>query len=90
MRKRTVSRTIDMVKGVALVIVDDTLNRWEFDAPEAVCKDLDLLRGYVGITNGWIAKIEVDHTYTAKAIMDEEDFILAARLQVVKEGADNE
>ena len=90
MRKRVVSRTINMVNGVALVIVDDTINRCEFDAPEAVCRDLNFLRAYMGITNGWIAKIEVNHTYIAKAVMDEVKFILVSSIEVVRGGSDNE
>lgn len=90
MRKRVVSRTINMVNGTAIVIVRDTAIRRMFDAPEAVCKDYDILRGYVGITNGEIVKIVVDHTYTAKAVMDEQDFIMASTIEVVKEGIDNE
>lgn len=90
MRKRVVSRNINMVNGTAIVIVGDTATRWMFDAPEAVCKDYDILRGYVGITNGEIVKIVVDHTYTAKAVMDEKDFIMASTIEVVKGGVDNE
>lgn len=90
MRKRVVSRTINMVNGTAIVIVGDTVARWVFDAPEAVCKDYDLLRGYMGLTDGEIVKIEVDRTYTAKAVMDEQDFIMASTIEAVKGGADNE
>lgn len=90
MRKRVVSRTINMVSGIAIVIVGDTVARWEIDAPEAICKDYDLLRGYAGITNGEIVKFEVDHTYTAKAVMDEQDFILASTIEAVKGGDDND
>lgn len=95
MRKRVVSRTINMVHGTATVIVDDTVARWEFDAPEAICKDLDLLRKCIGssnerILNGWIAKIEVEYTYMARAVMDEVDFILAATFEGVKGGDVNE
>ena len=90
MRKRVVSRTINMVHGTAIVITGDTVTRWELDAPEAICKDYDLLRGYAGITNGEVVKFEVDHTYTAKAVMDEQAFILASTIEVLKEGADKE
>lgn len=90
MRKRVVSRTIEMVHGTAIVIAGDTVTRWMFDAPEAICKDYELLRGYAGITNGEIVKYEVDHTYTAKAVMGEQDFILASTIEAVKGGADNE
>ena len=90
MRKRVVSRTIEMVNGTAIVIAGDTVTRWMFDAPKVVCEDYDILRGYMGLTNGEIVKIEVDHTYTAKAVMDEQDFILASTIEAVKGGADNE
>lgn len=90
MRKRVVSRTINMVSGTAIVIVGDSVARWMIDAPEAIYKDYDLLCGYAGITDGEIVKFEVDHTYTAKAVMDEQDFILASTIEAVKGGADNE
>lgn len=90
MRKRVVSRTINMVNGTAIVIDDNTVARWGFNAPEAVCKDYDLLRGYMGLTDGEIVKIEVHRTYTAKAVMDEQDFILASTIEAVKGGVDNE
>ena len=90
MRKRVVSRTINMVNGTAIVIAGDTVTRLMFDAPKVVCKDYDILHGYTGLTNGEIVKIEVDHTYTAKAVIDELDFILASTIEAVKGGADNE
>lgn len=90
MRKRVVSRTIKMVHGTAIVLTADTVTRWEVDVPEVICKDYDLLRGYAGITNGEVVKYEVDHTYTAKAVMDVLDFILRASIEYVKGGADNE
>ena len=91
MRKRVVSRTINMLNGTAIVIMGDSVARRMFDAPEAVCKDYDLLRGYLGITNGEIVKIEVDHVYPAKAVMDALDFILASSFELTKKGdADNE
>lgn len=90
MRKRVVSRTINMVNGAAIIIDGDTVTRWTFDAPEVVCKDYDILREYLGIITGDIVKIEVDHTYTAKAVMGEQDFILASTIEVVKGGVDNE
>lgn len=90
MRKRVVSRTINMVNGTAIVISGDSVTRWQFNAPEAVCKDYDILREYLGITIGEIVKIVVYHTYTAKAVMDEQDFILASTIEAVKGGVDNE
>lgn len=90
MRKRVVSRTIDMVSGTAIAITGESVTRWEFNAPEVVCKNYDILREYLGVTNGEIVKIEVDHTYTAKAVMDEQDFILASTIEAVKGGDDNE
>lgn len=89
MRKRVVSRTIDMLHGTAIVIAGDTVTRWEIDAPEVVCKDYDLLRGYAGITNGEVVKFEVSRIYTAKAVMDELNFILGSRIEVVRGGDDN-
>ena len=90
MRKRVVSRTINMVNGTAIVIDGNTVTRWEFNAPEAVCRDYGILRGYVGITNGQLVHVEVHRTYTAKAVMDEQDFILASTIEAVEGGADNE
>lgn len=90
MRKRVVSRTINMVNGTAIVISAESVIRWQFNAPEVVCKNYDILGEYLGITNGEIVKIEVDNTYTAKAVMDEQDFILESTIEAVKGGVDNE
>lgn len=90
MRKRVVSRTINMVNGTAIVLVGDTVTRRMIDVPEAICKDYDILREYLGITIGEIVKIEDGHSYAAKAVMDEQDFILASTIEGVKGGADNE
>lgn len=89
MRKRVVSRTIKMLHGVAIVIADDTVTRWTFDAPEAICKDFALLREYAGITDGEVVKFEVEGSYTTKAVMDEVDFLLRSNIEVVG-GDDNE
>lgn len=90
MRKRVVSRTIKMVHGTAVVIEGDTVTRWTFDVPEAICKDYGLIREYAGITNGEVVKLEVEGCYTTKAVMDEVDFILRSNIEVVGGGVDNE
>lgn len=90
MRKRVVSRTIKMVHGTAIVIDGDTVTRWVIDVPEVVCKDYGLLCEYAGIITGELVKFEVENSYTAKAVMAEEDFVMGSSIEAVKGGVDNE